>query len=639
MISWRTYASRRRTGTAAAIAVAGALASALAAASVVAPDRVAVAAGSDLVGSHWVGFGLNENPQPPDSGAWDMSAGGDFATLTQRLDFISPGVVRLDFNLPWFWSDDAGRDVYNWNSTEMQNAYDVLRYYASKGTTVVSGVFGGPGALVGDSDETQEAAYVSTRFADIQAELVAHLQQLGIGPTYYDGYNEPNVVTGETFTYDDWMLSTQRLEQAFATIGVDKSVTKVGAPDTAEAAIAGTDGDMGFQTATCSDPCSGSSSLVWELNAIASFTARFYVRTPGATDITFETSADGKEWKPLAITHTPLVQTVTNPKNTMYRTDFSPVSTIHGAQYLRVDVPDGDDPTGAATTRSLASMSINGHARQMVDPMDDLSRTDSALDTGDWSSGSWWLQSAERNPELSGAEIAHFYDQELYGTPFDYPERVLSTAVGQLHAARPGVPVILGETGMKAAKTKNPPPGSKGKDYGFALESEQAVRMADLGVQEARAGIDGAAAWCLDGYAYETYCGMWGRGTETDPAHNGSLRPWFYTWGLMARYLPAGSVMHAPPQPADVRVLAAQLPDGGWTFVLVNRDTAAAHTVSISEATGLLSLHKYVYENGADPATDADGFPVPVAQVTADFSGGHDLTLPADSVVVLTTES
>ncbi|MET8449068.1 hypothetical protein [Streptomyces sp. NPDC005209] len=121
-------------------------------------------------------------------------------------------------------------------------------------------------------------------------------------------------------------------------------------------------------------------------------------------------------------------------------------------------------------------------------------------------------------------------------------------------------------------------------------------------------------------------------------AHSTALRPWFYTWSLLTRYLPTGSTIHAPVQPTGVRVLAAQLPGGGWMFALVNR-TFVAQTVRLSEPTGSITVNTYLYTDGATPSTDANGFPTKVGTLTANFTSGHALTVGADSVVVFTTAS
>jgi hypothetical protein len=87
-----------------------------------------------------------------------------------------------------------------------------------------------------------------------------------------------------------------------------------------------------------------------------------------------------------------------------------------------------------------------------------------------------------------------------------------------------------------------------------------------------------------------------------------------------------------------VRLLAARLPTGAWTLVLVNR-TAGAQTVSLAEPTGTVSLNKYLYSSGSVPTTDGNGFPTKVGTLTADFTNGRNVTVPGDSVIVFSNAS
>jgi hypothetical protein len=586
---------------------------ALLAALLAVPAPSGAATPGDVVNSHWIGLGYNQNPQPPSGTSWNST---DWNRMVARTDYIRPGLVRVDLNVPWFWSGDDSGGRYDFTNDAYLSAEKVIKHYVDEGVSVVSGLFG-VGTLT----------YTAPNTATIQATVVKHLQDDGAAPTYWAGINEPNVLNGvKSYVYADWQTATANLVTAFAAAGVDTAKTAVSGPDTAEAGISGYDGDLGRQTApACQSGCAA--ALVWKSAGLGSFTAQVYAASGTDTAVTFQTSADAVTWKKLTVAAPVPVPTVTGQNGGgMWRYTYA-ASGLTGANYLRLSV------ASSAYEHSVGSLTASGSGGTVLDdPLDDLTRTRTALNTGKWNSDqSWWLRSTHSG--LLDADDAHFYSQELYGAAPEYVEPVLTQAVSQIRAAAPDAPVLLAETGMKAAQDAD-----GNKDYDFALDPAQAVRMADLAVQEARSGVDGAAAWCLDGYP-AGYCGMWGRGNDdprTVSPYSTALRPWFYTWSLMSRYLPTGSVIHAPDEPAGVRVLAAQQADGGWTFVLANR-TARPQTVPLTEPTGTVTLNKYVYTAGAAPATDADGFPVPVGRLTADFTGGHSLSVGANGVTVLTT--
>lgn len=577
------------------------------------PTPSSAVAPSDVVASDWIGFGYNQTPQPPNGTTWTAA---DWNLMVSRTDYIKPGVVRVMFNLPWFWTSTGG---YDFTNDAFLSAEKVIRHYVDEGIPVVSGLFG-----------VDPLNYTDPGTATIEATLVKRLQVDGAAPKYWVGLNEPNVSTGpKSYSYPDWVTATTNLTTAFTTAGVSTSKTVVSGADTAEAGISSYSGDLGHQTAKgCNSGCN--SALVWKPAALKSFTTQVYAASATDTAVTFQTSSDGTTWKSLPVAAPTPVATVTGQNSGgMWQYTYT-ASGIANATYLRLSVASSN------LDHTVGGMAITGAGSTLNDPLNDLTQTQTTLNSGSWTNtDSWWLRSAQSG--LLGASEAHFYDQELYGAAPAYVEPVMTRAVAQLRAATPdGTPVLLGETGMKAAQNAD---GSK--NYDFALDTTQPLRMADLAVQEARAGVDGAAAWCLDGYAAQTYCGMWGRGTEdphTVSAHSTALRPWFYTWSLLSRYLPTGSTIHAPAEPTGVRVLAARLPTGAWTFVLVNR-TADTQTVSLDEPTGTVTLDKYLYTSTSAPTVDADGFPTKVRTLTADFTGGHNVTVPGNSVIVFTNGS
>jgi len=182
-------------------------------------------------------------------------------------------------------------------------------------------------------------------------------------------------------------------------------------------------------------------------------------------------------------------------------------------------------------------------------------------------------------------------------------------------------PCIVGEAGMN--DDAQHPAGS-----GHIEEYDYGVFMADYAVQAARAGSAAVSAWMLDDNCHPGFFwGLW-----TNKAKGMSLRPWFFPWSLLSRYVPRGAAIHAPNQPEDIRIMAAEA-DGKWTIVLVNRrDDAAEVVLRVADAV----YKQFVYDEGATK-TDAEGFPMPAAEVSPAANGELAVVLPGDSVVFLTS--
>ncbi|MFI5495196.1 hypothetical protein [Actinoplanes sp. NPDC051859] len=602
----KRFTARRALGVpAAVVALAGTLAAAPTAPTHAAPVE-------DAVGSTWLGLGYNQDPlyRGADDDEPVQWPDDDFAKLTQRTDFISPGLVRIMINRPWF-NPSGTVGTYNWKTPQMQNVFRIIAHYQEQGTNVVTGMWG-----VNSRD-----FYVSPEAATLQADLMRKFKDKGLGNVVrYNGINEPNNDKG--LKYADWRTATANLRTAFVRAGLSPDL--IGGPDTAQAGIAAQDGDLGLQSVPV-EAANTEQNLVWKKAGMTGFSARFY-RTPDATGThwTFQASKNGTSWTNVDVQQTAPVKThATNP---WYRVDVSPRAFPDGTKFLRLTMPPA-----RGIERAVSAVTLFTDSGSTTDPMNDLTKTESHSAGWTYPGGSkvndWWLQSA-LDREVAQSE-AHFYVHEvdIPGTPPEYPEATLTEAVKQLKKANGGGTVILGETGMKA------PGNDPDKDYSFTRDYPHGVRMADLAVQEARAGVDGAMAWCLDGYAPETQCGMW---DHTKPLEPKTLRPWFYTWSLLCRYLPAGTEMFAPPQPTGVRVLKAKLPGGGWTFVLVNRNSTNAK-VTVTAQTGTITLNKYAYTEGNAPTDPTTGFPVPAGKLTTSFDTGHDLTVGANSVAIFTT--
>jgi len=187
-------------------------------------------------------------------------------------------------------------------------------------------------------------------------------------------------------------------------------------------------------------------------------------------------------------------------------------------------------------------------------------------------------------------------------------------------------PLVVGEAGMSDGAI---PPGGNENIDGYLY----GLWMADYAVQAARAGSHAILAWMLDDNSFDGFFwGMW-----TNRRRGMVLRPWFYAWSLLTRYIPPGSTVYRAPQPSgDLRILATRSPLGEWTFVVVNRGEAPAHLLLKAPSPGVRTFQVYEYSR-ASSVTDADGFPLPVEALTVAPETGVDLSVPGAAVMIATS--
>lgn len=189
---------------------------------------------------------------------------------------------------------------------------------------------------------------------------------------------------------------------------------------------------------------------------------------------------------------------------------------------------------------------------------------------------------------------------------------------------------------------------SRIREFGYG------VWMGDMAIQAMSAGLSGASAWDLDdamhvGGQYGSQnlkqWGFWNSygGRDGYPASDLRLRPWFYTWSVLARSFPVGSQGLVVPgtRMAGLRVAAAKVPsDRGYAISLAivnDSPTPRSITLAVPSAIRPVTLARYDYF-GTDRPVDADGFPVPASVMHGvRLSAGVRVVLPSRGLVVLSS--
>jgi hypothetical protein len=184
------------------------------------------------------------------------------------------------------------------------------------------------------------------------------------------------------------------------------------------------------------------------------------------------------------------------------------------------------------------------------------------------------------------------------------------------------------------------------------------VWMADYIVQSMNAGQAGLLAWDMDDamhtngklgpgtdikdYIWKEW-GFWDSfGNEKGSPELTNMRPWYYTWSLLSKYVPRGSQVLKTGDPGLPGLRAASsktLVDGktGYTFVIVN-DNEGDRTVRVM-LDGLkgIDLKQFNYFE-KDMTKDEKGFPVTKTILrAANLAKGIDIKLPSKGVVILTS--
>jgi len=249
--------------------------------------------------------------------------------------------------------------------------------------------------------------------------------------------------------------------------------------------------------------------------------------------------------------------------------------------------------------------------------------------TGAWN---WHRDSVRDLKDLIGAYDLHMYAHEsevLSGKLEDVWRGLWDYAAANDPAAK-DKPFVVGEAGMRDGM-------STGKNANIGAY-RYGMFMADYAVQALRGKTGSVVAWMLDDNSHKDFA--WGAWSNSDEGLE--IRPWFYPWALLCRYLPPGSTVYRPAdktvlRAAQIRALAARSPQGEWTFCVVNRERVLPANVLFRVPDGpKAELKRYVYSETQRPA-DERGLPVPVATETVALAEGIAIECPPDSVVLVTS--
>jgi len=230
----------------------------------------------------------------------------------------------------------------------------------------------------------------------------------------------------------------------------------------------------------------------------------------------------------------------------------------------------------------------------------------------------WWADScANRLGDQIGLYDIHTYPSKITVNSGEFQE-IISAYKEKVPA---GKKIVMGEIGFKFVEpadsllNKENIRRANAKKYATPLDCQMfvydysyGIDMADALFQTINAGFSGSIVWMLDDAMYslggKEQLKIWGfwniLGEEYFGAEEENIRPWFYAWSLLTKYIPAGSKVFKVETTGDQNIKAIAVEkDGNYMFALVNIGETEK-TVKLESKT-LQKLHnmkKYIYAEG-----------------------------------------
>lgn len=267
----------------------------------------------------------------------------------------------------------------------------------------------------------------------------------------------------------------------------------------------------------------------------------------------------------------------------------------------------------------------------------------------------FWVSNTARDiPEATGVYDIHTYPSKITVNSGKYTEIIKAYK----DASAPGSKIVMGEIGFKyqepedavyqaenLKRAESLAHASIEDSQMFVYDYMYGTDMADAVFQTINAGYSGCVAWMLDDAMHYKEPGklkIWGFwnifGDEVYDAEHEKVRPWFYAWSLLCRYIPRGTDFYTVNISGQDGIKAvAGVHEGKRTIAVVNVSREERVVKLTSEnMSDMDKVRKYIY--GEDLfVTEGDCTMHPVA-TDMDFSPskGEILTLPGESMILLT---
>lgn len=271
----------------------------------------------------------------------------------------------------------------------------------------------------------------------------------------------------------------------------------------------------------------------------------------------------------------------------------------------------------------------------------------------------WWIDSTATDlGEAVGLYDIHTYPSkvtvnsgEFYEIVKSYKDRVPN-----------GKKIVMGEIGFKFVEdadsllNQENVRRAEAKEYASVGDSQMFVYdyiygtdMADALFQTVNAGYSGSVVWMLDDAMYSLeephklkVWGFWNIfGEEYFGAEEENVRPWYYAWSLLSKYMPAGSQIFEVTTDGDKNIKAIALQKGDQQMVaLVNVGDESRSVQLRSDKLGVKSnMKKFIYSEGTLKKR-GDHQIVPNSEdLNLDFGKGISVEMPSESLIVYTNFS
>ena len=322
-----------------------------------------------------------------------------------------------------------------------------------------------------------------------------------------------------------------------------------------------------------------------------------------------------------------------------------------------INEPNGD---WSATNRSYPLW--ENSVKQFYENLEELKINDKVNiigpDAAIWTkSESWWVDSCNYNL----GNIVNLYDIHTYPSKITVNSGKYSQIIqAYIDKVPKDKKAIMAEIGLKFVEkadsvyNKENIDRAKSKKHASVEDSQMFVYdymygtdMADALFQAVNAGYSGSIAWMLDDAMYSKEApdklkiwGFWNiLGDEFFGAEEEVVRPWYYAWSLLTKYMPAGSKIYKTEayENGDLKSIFSGK-DGKYLIALVNVSKESRNVRITSAALRQVKdCKQFIYSDGTLKKNGDHNLLPNAEHLTLNLKKGITLTMPPESLIVYTS--
>lgn len=178
----------------------------------------------------------------------------------------------------------------------------------------------------------------------------------------------------------------------------------------------------------------------------------------------------------------------------------------------------------------------------------------------------------------------------------------------------------------------------------FIFDYMYGTDMADVLMQTANVGYAGCVAWMLDDAMHSAEAPdklkMWGfwniLGDEFFGSEQENIRPWYYAWSLLCRYMPQGCSIYETKIKGNPNIKALAVKKDGKTMLAVLNVSKRPQKVTLQGKTNLASCKQYIYAEGRLKTSEEKILEPNNPHLHLNLVKGENIDMPGEALYIYT---